>query len=45
MKASLALTLICTTLSGCASIIDGEDQQVTVATVSHAQPVPESRAC
>ena len=39
MKASLALCLICAMLAGCASIIDGEDQQVSVATTSHAQPV------
>jgi hypothetical protein len=45
MKVSLALSLICAMLSGCASIIDGGDQQVTVVTASHAQPVTGPSSC
>jgi hypothetical protein len=45
MKAALALSLICASLSGCASIIDGGEQQVTVVTASHAQPVQGPSSC
>ena len=44
MKAFLAFTAISAMLSGCASIIDGGDQQVTVVTASRTQPVQGS-AC
>ena len=44
MKVALALLAACAMLSACASIVSGDEQQVTVVTAAHAQPVAGS-AC